>query len=187
MRNAQLNLHPNSVQFSQSCMALCDLMDCSIPGFPVHHHLLELAQIHVHQVSNTIEPSHPLLSFSSCLQSFPAPVSFPVSRLFESGGQSIGVSASASFLSMNIQGWFPLGLTDFISLLSKGPWRVFQYHSWKASIPWHSAFFVIQLSHPYMTTGKTMASTTWTFIGKVMSLIHSLDLLWLFFQGASVF
>ena len=121
---------------------------------------------------------HPVISssiipFSSCPQSFSASGPFLVSQLFASGGQSIGASASASVLSMNIQGWFPLGSTDFISLLPKGLWRVFQYHSWKASIPWHKAFFVIQPSHPYMTTGKTIASTTWTFIGKVMSLLFN--------------
>ena len=141
MRNAHLNLHPNLVQFSQSCMALCDLMDCSIPGFPAHHHLPELVQIHVHQVSNAIQSSRPLLSFSSCLQSFPAPVSFPVSQLFESGGQSIGVSASASFLPMNIQDWFPLGFTGCISLQSTRLSRIIS----KTTVKKHQ-FFGIQLS-----------------------------------------
>ena len=105
---------------------------------------------------------HPTISssvapFSSCPQSFPASVSFPVSWLFTSGGQSIGASASASVLPMNIQDWFPLGWTGWISLQSKGLSSLLQHHSWRASILWHSAFFTVQLSHPYMTTGKTIA------------------------------
>ena len=113
---------------------------------------------------------HPTISssvvpFSSCLQSFPASESFLMSQLFISGGQSTGVSASASVFPMNIQGWFPLELTGFIFLQSKELWRVFfQHHSSKASILWHSVFFMVQLSHPYMTTGKTIALTIRTFI-----------------------
>ena len=107
---------------SQLCPTLCDPMDCSMPGFPVHHQLLELAQTHVHQVSDTIQPSHPL---SSPSPPFPASESFQMSHFFTSGGQSIGVSASASVLPMNIKGWFPLGLTGWISLQSKGLSRVF--------------------------------------------------------------
>ena len=100
-------------------------MDCSPPGLPVHHHLPEFAQTHVHWVSDAIQPTHPVFPFSSCLQSFPASGSFPMSRLFTSGGQSIGFSASASVLPMNIQDCFPLGLTGLIFLLSKGLSRVF--------------------------------------------------------------
>ena len=102
-------------------------MDCSTPGFPVLHYLLELAQTHVHWVSDTIQPSHPshLVPFSSCLQPFPASGSFLMSQPLASGGQSIGASASASVLPMNIQGWFPLGLTSLIFLQSKGLTRVF--------------------------------------------------------------
>ena len=108
-----------------SCLTLCDPVDCSMPGFPVLHHLLELAQTRVHWVNDAIQLSHPLIiPFSSCLQSFPASGSFPVSLLFTSGGQSIRVSALASVLPINIQGWFPLGLTDLISLQSKGLSRV---------------------------------------------------------------
>ena len=119
---------------------------------------------------------HPTISssvvlFSSHLQSFPASGSFPVSQLFASGGQSIGVSASASILPMNIQDWFPLGWTGLISLLSK---NLFQHHSSKASILWCSTFFIVQLSHPYMTTGKTIALTRWTFVGKLMSLLFNM-------------
>ena len=106
---------------TRSRLTLCNFMDCSMPVFPVLHYLLELAQTHVHWVSDAIQPSHPLsLPFSSCPESLPASRSFPVSRFFTSSGQSIGASAPASVLPMNIQGWFPLGLTGLISLLSKG-------------------------------------------------------------------
>ena len=119
---------------------------------------------------------HPTISssvvpFSSCLQSFPASGSFPMSQLFSSGGQSIGVSATASVLPMNIQDWFPLGWTGWISLQAKG---LLQHHSSKASILWCSAFFTVQLSHPYMTTGKTIPLTRRTFVDKVMSLLFNM-------------
>ena len=99
-------------------------MDClaSTPGLPVHHQLRKLTQTHIHQVSDAIQPSQPLVPFSSHLQSFPASGSFPMSQLFASGGQSIGVSASD--LPMNIQGCLPLGLAGLISLQSKGLSRV---------------------------------------------------------------
>ena len=122
-----------------------------------------------------IQPSsHPTISssvipFSSLLQSFPASGSFPVRQFFASGGQSIDISASASVLPMNIQDWFPLGWTGWISLQSKGFSRVFS-NTWcsRASILWHSAFFIVKLSHPYMTTGKTIALTRCTFVGKCL-------------------
>ena len=102
-----------------SHVRLWDSMDCSMPGFPVHHHLLEFAQTHVHEVGDGIQPiSSSVVPFSSCPQSFPASGSFPVSQFFTSDGQSIGVSASASVLPMNIQDWFPLGLTGWVSLQS---------------------------------------------------------------------
>ena len=120
---------------------------------------------------------HPTISssvipFSSCLQSFPTSGSFPVNQLFPSGGQSIRDSASASVFPMNIQGWFPLGLTSLISFLSKGFSRLLQHHSLKASILQCSAFFVVQLSNPYMTTGKTIALTTGPVVSEVMSLLY---------------
>ena len=117
-----------SHQFSsvtQSCLTLCDPMECTTPGFPVHHQLPELAQTHVHlsvMPSNPLNLCHP---FSFYLQSFPASGSFPMSQFFTSGGQMIGASASASVLPVNIQNLFPLGLTGLISLLSKGFSRVF--------------------------------------------------------------
>ena len=107
----------------KQCQTLCNPMDCTTSGFPIFNYLPELAQTHVHWVSDAIQPFHPVTSFSSCLQSFPASGSFQVSWLFASGGQSIGDSASV--LPMNIQGLFPLGLTGLISLLSKGLSRVF--------------------------------------------------------------
>ena len=118
---------------------------------------------------------HPTISssvvpFSSCPQSFPAPGSFPKSQFFTSGGQSIGVSASTSVLPMNIQDWFPLGWTDWNSLQSKRL-KSLQHHSSKASILWYYEFFIVQLSHPHMTTGKTIALTRRTFVGKVTSLL----------------
>ena len=102
--------------------------------------------------SLTISSSAALCSF--CLWSFPALGSFPVSRLFTQGGQSIGASASASVLPMNTQDWFPLGWIGLISLLSNGLSSLLQHHISKASILWFSAFFMVQLSHLYMTTGK---------------------------------
>ena len=97
-----------------------------------------------------------------------------MSKFFTSGGQSIGLSASTSVLPMNIQDWFPLGWTGWISLQSKGLSRILQHHSSKASILQCSAFFVVQLSHPYMTTETTIALTRWTFAGKVMSLLFNM-------------
>ena len=111
---------------AQLCPTLCDPMDYSTPGFPVSHYIPEFAQTHVHWVNDAIQPSHPLSStFSSCPQSFPASGSFLVCHLFASGGQSTGASASASVLPMDIQDWFPLGWTGWISLKSKGLSRVF--------------------------------------------------------------
>ena len=123
---------------------------------------------------------HPVISssvapFSFCPQSCPASGSFPRSQFFPSGGQSIGVSASASVLPMNIQDWFPLGLTGWISLQSKRLSGVFSNTTvQKHPILRHSAFFIVQLSHLYMTTGKAIALTRWAFVGKVMSLFFNM-------------
>ena len=111
--------------------------------------------------------------FSSYLQTFPASGSSPMSPLFTWGSQSIGVSASASFLPMNIQDWFPLELTGWISLQSKGLSRVFSNTTVQKHQLFASAFFIV-LSHPYMTTGKTIALTRWTFVGKVMSQLFNM-------------
>ena len=130
--------------------------------------------------------SSSVIPFSFRLQSLPASGSFQMSQFFPSGGQSIGVSASASVLPMNIQDWFPLGWTGWISLQSKGlSWvfsnttvqkhQFFFFFFFKASVLWCSAFFIVQLSHPYMTTGKTIAFTRKTFVGKVMSLFFNMQ------------
>ena len=92
---------PQFRSVTPSCPTLCDPIDCSMPGFPVHHQLPELVQIHVHRVGDAVQPS--VVPFSSCLQSFPASGSFPVSQCFSSGGQSIGASALASVLPLNIR------------------------------------------------------------------------------------
>ena len=111
--------------FAQSCPTLCDPMDCSTSALPVHHQLPDITQLRSIELvmpSNHLILCHP---FSSCLQSFPASGYFPMSQCFTSGGQSIGVSASASVLPMNIQDRFPSGWTGLISLQSKGLSRVF--------------------------------------------------------------
>ena len=127
---------------TQSCLTLCDPMNHSTPGLPVHHQLLESTQTHVHWVGNAIQPSYPLLfPFSSCSQSFPASGSFPMSQLFTSGDQRIGASASASVFPMNTLDWSPLGWTGWISLQSKGPSRVF----YNTTVQKHQ-FFSAQLS-----------------------------------------
>ena len=143
---------------AQSSPTLYNPMDCSMPGFPLYHQLPEFTQTHVHWVSDAIQPSHPLSS--------PSPSAFNLSQhqgLFKwvssshQLAQSIGVSASTSILPMNIEDWSPLGWTGWISLQSKGLFKsLLQHHSSKASILRHSAFFIVQLSHPYMTTGKTI-------------------------------
>ena len=141
-----------------------------MPGFPVHHQLLEPAQTYVHRVGDAIQPSHPLLS--------PSPPAFnlsqdqglfPVSQLFSSGGQSIGVSASAISPSNEYSGPISFRM-DWLDILAvQGTLKsLLQHHSSKASILQCSAFFMVQLSHPYMTTGKTIALTTWTIVGIVI-------------------
>ena len=155
---------------------LCDSMDCMqytrppCPSLPpsVCSNSSPLNQWCHPTISSSIAP------FSSCCQSFPPLGSFQVSRLFTSGGQNIGASASASVLPTNIQGWFPLGSNHLISWQSKGLWRVFSSTSQKALILWHSAFFMVQVSHPYTSTGKIIALTTQTFVDKVMSLLFNM-------------
>ena len=165
----------HTYQFSsvaQSCLTLCHPMDYSKPDFHVHHHSrssLKLKSI------KSVMPAHHLILFP------PSPVfnlyqhqSFPMSQFFTSGGQSIETSVSASVLPMNIQDWSPLAWTGWISLQSKGLSRLLQHHSSAASVLQHSAFFMVQLSYPYMTNGKTIALTIWAFVGKVMSLLSNL-------------
>ena len=128
--------------------------------FTVSWNLLKLMSTELVMPSN-----HIILCrlFSSCPQSFPTSRFFLMRQLFTSSGQSIGASVSASALPMNIQDWLPLRLTGLISLFSKALSRIFSNTSSKASILRHSAFFMVQLSHPYMTTGKTIACDVATF------------------------
>ena len=134
-------------------------MHCSTPGSSVCHYLLEFAQIHAHWVG-ILTISSSATPFSCFLQSFPSAGSFPMSWLFTAGRQSIG--ASALVLPMNIQGWFPLGLTSSISLQSKCFSRVFYSITiWKLQY-FSSGFFMVQLSHPHITTGKN--TTLYTYI-----------------------
>ena len=119
---------------------LCNTMDCSTPGFPVHQHRPELAQTPVHRVGDAIQPSHLLLSHSPSVF-FPSIRVFPMSQFFASGGQTVGASASASVLPVNIKEWFALRLTGLISLQSKGLSRVFS----NTTVQKHQ-FFGAQLS-----------------------------------------
>ena len=138
---------------------------------------------------------HPIISFSvitfsSCPQSFPASGSFQMSQFFPSDGQSIRVSASASRPSSEYSGLISFRM-DWLDLLAvQGTLKsLLQHHSSKASILWCSAFFTVQLLHPYMTTGKTITWTIQTFVGKVMSLLFSIlpRLVITFLPGVSIF
>ena len=157
---------------TQSCPTLCKPMNCSTPGLPVHHQLLEFTQTHVHQVSDAIQPSHPL---SSPLL---LPPILPSIRVFsnESTLRMRWPKYWSFSFSINPSKEIP-GLISFrmywLDLLAvQGTLKsLLQHHSSKASIFWCSAFFTVQLSHPYTTTGNTIALTRWTFVGKVMSLI----------------
>ena len=166
------------VQFSsvaQSCPTLCDPMNHSTPGLPVHHQLPESTQTHVHRVNDAIQPSHPLSSPSP-------PVPNP---------SSIRVFSSESTLCMRWPKYWSFSFNispsdehpglisfrmDWLDLLAVSGTlkRLLQHHSSKASIFWCSAFFTVQLSHPYMTTGKTIVLTRWIFVGKVMSLFFNM-------------
>ena len=147
----------------------------SMPGFPVLYHLPEFAQTHVHWLSDAIQTSHPIIPFFSCLESFPASGSFPMSWLFSSGGQSIGVSASRYYQSFQEYAGLISFRMDWFDLPAvQGTLKsLLQHYSSKASILQCSAFFMVQLSNPYTTTGKTIALTRRTFVSKVTSpLIH---------------
>ena len=158
-----------SCSVTESCPTLCNRMDCSTPGFPVLHCLPECAQIHVHWVRDAIKPSHPL----------PPPFPFPASVFSNESALSIrqpkywcfrfSISTSSEYsglISFRIILFYPLAVQGTLkSLLS--------HHSSQISILWHSAFFMVQLSHLYMTTGKTIALTMWTLVSKVMSLISN--------------
>ena len=149
-------------------------MDCNTPSFPVHHQLPELAQTHVHRVSDAIQPSCPL---SSLL----LPSIFPCIRVFSN--ESVFCIRWPKFWSFS----FTISLSnEYSGLISfRMDWldllevqgtveSLLQHHSSKASILRHSAFFIVQVSHPYMTTGKTIALTRWTFVGKVIYLLFNI-------------
>ena len=168
----------DSFQFSsaaQSCPTLCDPMDCSTPGFPIHHQLLELAQTHVHRVGDAIQPSHPLLS--------PSPPALNLSSIRVFSNESVlhirwtkCLSFSFSISPFNEYSGLISFRTDWLDLLAvKGTLKsLLQHHNSKASILQCSAFFTVQLSHLYMTTGKIIALIRWTFVGKVMSLLFNM-------------
>ena len=145
---------------------------CGMPGFPVHHQLLEVAQTHVQQVGDAIQPSRPL---------FLLPSIFPSIRVFSSESAlyirwprywsfSLSINPSNEYsglISFRID-WF-----DFLSV--QGTLKsLLQHHNSTASVLWCSAFFMVQLSHPYSTIGKTIALTRWTFVGKIMSLLFNI-------------
>ena len=151
----------SSVQFSsvsQSCPTCCDPMNRSTPGLPVHHQLPEFTQTYIHWVGDAIQPSHPLSSPSP-----PAPNPSQHQSLFKWVNSSHEVAKVLEF-QLQHHSWLDL-------LAVQGTLKsLLQHHSSKASILWRSAFFTVQLSHPYMTTGKTTALTRGTFVGKVLSL-----------------
>ena len=162
------------VQFSsvaQSCLTLCDPTNHSMPGLPVHHQLPEFTKTHSHWVGDAIQPSHPLSS---------PPV--PAFNLSQHQGLFQWVSylhQVAKVLELQHQSFQWIFRTvsfrmDWLDLLAvQGTLKSLQHHNSKASVLWHSAFFMVQISHPYMTTGKTIALTRRTFVGKVMSLLFN--------------
>ena len=168
-------IHTVSVQFSlvtQSCLTLCNPMDCSTPSLPVHHQFPEFTQSHVHWLHDAIQPSHPLSS--------PSPPNFNLCQhqgLFKwvSSSQQVAKVLEFQLQHQSLQ-WifrticFRMDWSDL--LVVQGTLKsLLQHHSSKASILWCSAFFIVQLSHPYMTIRKTTALTRWTSVGKVMSLL----------------
>ena len=166
----------SSVQLP-SCVWLCNLMDCSMPGFPVHHHQLpELTQTHVHWVGDAIQPSRPLPS--------PSPPAFNLSQQVFSNESVLCIrwpkywSFSFSISPSNEYSGLISFRIDWLDLLAvQGTLKsLLQHHNSKASVLQHSAFFIVQLSHPYKTTGKTIALTIWTFVSKVMSLLFIVGL-----------
>ena len=171
-------LEQHSVQFSsvtQSCPTLSDHMDCSMPGLPVHHQLPEFTQTHVHWVRDAIQPSHPLSSLSPPFSVFPS------IRVFSNESALCIRWPKYWSFSFNISpsiehpGLISFRM-DWLDLFAvQGTLKsLLQHHSSKATILWQSAFFIVQLSHPYITTGKTIALTRRTFVGKVMSLIFNM-------------
>ena len=159
---------------TQSCSTLCDPMNCSTWGFPVHHQLPEPTQTHVHRVSDAIQPSYPLSS--------PAPPAFHLSQhqgpfQWVSSLHQVAKDWSFSFSispSNEHSGLISFRIDWFDLLAVQGTLKSLLQHHSKASILWCSTFFIVQLSHPYMMTGKTIALTTQIFVGKVMSLLFDM-------------
>ena len=173
-----LDLTNSSVQFSSiSRVQLCDPMNRSMPGLPVHHQLPEFTQTPVHGASDVIPPSHPLSSPSP-----PAPNPSQHQGLFQWVNSSHEVAKVLEFSFSISPSTEQPGLLsfkmDWLGLLAvEGTLKsLLQHHSSKALIFRRSAFFTVQLSHPYMTTGKTIALTRRTFVGKVMSLLFNMHL-----------
>ena len=173
-KNTEKNwgVHTQFSSVTQSCLILCNPMNCSMPGLPVHHQLPESTQTHVHWVSDAIQPSHPLSS-----PSLPA-LNFSQHQGLFKWVRSSHQMAKVLEFQVNISpsnerpGLISFRMDKLDLLAVQGTLKnLLQHHTWKASILRHSAFFIVQLSHPYMTTGKTIASTRWTFVGKVMSLL----------------
>ena len=177
---------PHRADFSRKVNSVCQfsrsVMSNSLGPHGLQHARLPCPSSTPRAYSNSCPSSrwcHPTISssavpFSSCFQSFPASGSFPMSQFFTSSGQSIGASALASVLPMNIQNWFPLEIDWFEYLAVQGTLKsLLQHHNSKPSILGCSAF-IVQLSHPYMITGKAIALTRWTFVGKVISLLFNM-------------
>ena len=160
---------------AQSCLTLCHPMNCSTPGLPVHQQLPESTQTHIHRVNDAIQPSHPLSS--------PSPPALKLSQhqVFSSESALRIRWPKDWSLSFNISpsnehpGLISFRI-DWLDLLAvQGTLKsLLQHHNSKASILRRSAFFIVQLSHPYTTTGKTIALTRRTFVGKVMSLLFNM-------------
>ena len=150
-------------------------MDCSTSGFPVHHQLLELVQTHVHWVGDAIQPSHPLLSLLLLPSIFSSIRVFSNESVLHIRWPKYWSFSFSICHSNEYSGLISFRIDWFDFLAAQGTLKsLLQHHSSKASILWHSAFFIVQLSHPYMTTGKTTALTIWTFVGKVMSLVFNM-------------
>ena len=157
-------------QFSsvQSCPILCNLMDCSTTGLPVHHQLPEFTQTHIHRVGDAILPSHPLSSSSPPTSIFPSIRAFSNESALHNRRPkywsfSFNISPSNEYSGLIC---FRMDWLDL--LVVQGTLKsLLQHHSSKASILWCSAFFMVQLAHPYVTTGKTIALTRRTFVNNV--------------------
>ena len=160
---------------TKTCLTLCGPMKCSTPDFPVLHYLPGLIQVHVHWVSDAILPSHPLSSFPPPALSLSQHQGFfPISQLFTPIGQSIGASASALVPLVNIQEFISFRIHWLDLLAVQGILKsLLQDQNSKVCVLQCLALFMIELSHLYMTTGKTIALIRWTFVGKVTSLLFN--------------